>query len=84
MSFEDLVGAIRAADGDDADLAAATQVRVRRSLETRARSRHQLIGLLTAGGILLGGTASWALATGRITALWAPAPVPAVHEPVAP
>ena len=74
MSFEDLLGAIRAADGDDPDLAAATQVRVRRSLETRARSRHQLVGLLTAGGILLGGTVSWALATGHITALWAPAP----------
>jgi hypothetical protein len=82
MSFEDLVGAIRAADGDDPDLAAATQVRVRRSLETRARSRHQLVGLLTAGAILLGGTVSWALATGHITALWAPAPAP--HEPPAP
>jgi hypothetical protein len=87
MSFEDLVGAIRAADGDDPDLAVATQVRVRRSLEIRARSRHQLVGLMTAGAILLGGTVSWALATGHITALWAPVPVapaPAPDEPPAP
>jgi hypothetical protein len=85
MSFEDLVGAIRAADGDDPDLAAATQVRVRRSLESRARSRHQLVGLMTAGAILLGGTVSWALATGHITALWAPAPIaPAPDEPPPP
>ncbi len=85
MSFEDLVGAIRAADGDDADLAAATQLRVRRSLESRARSRHQLVGVMTAAGILLGGTVSWALATGHVAALWSPPPpAPAVHETLAP
>jgi len=84
MRFEDLVGAIRAEDGDDDDgLAAATQLRVRRSLETRARSRHQLVGVMTAAGILLGGTVSWALATGNIRALWSPAPMiePASPQP---
>jgi hypothetical protein len=75
MSFDDLVGAIRAEDGDDADLAAATQMRLRRSLEVRARGRHQLAGLLTAVAILFCGTVSWALATGRVSALWAPAPL---------
>ena len=42
MNVEDLIGAVRATDGDDPELAAATQLRVRRSLETRVRSRHQL------------------------------------------
>lgn len=77
MSFEDLVGVLRAADGEDPALAAATQLRVRRSLETRARGRHQLIGVITAVAILFGGTASWALVNGEVAALWAPAPVPA-------
>jgi hypothetical protein len=75
MSFDDLIGAIRAADGEDPALAAATQLRLRRSLEVRARGRHQLAGLLTALAILFCGTVSWALATGRVTALWAPAPL---------
>jgi hypothetical protein len=74
MSFDELIGAIRASDGEDPALAAATQLRVQRSLEVRARSRHQLAGFLTAAAILFGGTVSWALATGRVTALWAPAP----------
>lgn len=73
--FDDMLGAIRAERGDDAELADATRLRVRRSLETRARSHHQIVGLLTAAGILLGGTVSWALATGHIAALWTPAPV---------
>jgi hypothetical protein len=86
MSLDPLIDAIRAADGgagpggvapgDDAELAAATRLRVMRSLEARARSRHQLIGFATAVAILLGGTVSWALATGQVAALWAPAPAP--------
>jgi hypothetical protein len=75
MRFDDLVGAIRAEDGDDPELAAATRMRLRRSLDVRARGRHQLAGLLTAVAILFCGTVSWALATGRVAALWAPAPL---------
>jgi hypothetical protein len=76
MKLEDLVGAVRAADGDDPELAAVTQIRLRRSLEVHARGRHQLAGIATAIAILFGGTVSWALATGRAAALWAPAPPP--------
>ena len=76
MNVEDLVGAIRAEGGEDPELAAVTQLRLRRSLETRARGRHQLAGILTAIAILFAGTVSWALATGRVTALWAPAAAP--------
>ena len=74
MNYDAMIDAIRAEDGDDPALAAATQLRLRRSLETRARGRHQLAGLVTAVAILLVGTVSWALATGRVTAIWAPAP----------
>lgn len=92
MSLDPLIGAIRAADGDgvvgavDAELAAATRLRVMRSLEIRARGRHQLVGFATAVAILLGGTVSWALATGQVAALWSPAPPPAtqVAPPVPP
>jgi hypothetical protein len=91
VSLDALIDAIRAADGgaagpageDDAELAVATRLRVMRSLETRARGRHQLIGLATAVAILLGGTVSWALATGQVAALWSPAPAPR-PQPVAP
>jgi hypothetical protein len=78
MNFDAMIDAIRAEDGEDPELAAVTQLRLRRSLETRARGRHQLAGLVTAIAILLAGTVSWALATGRVTALWAPAPRPRV------
>jgi len=90
MNLDDLVGAIRAPDGggdgggDDPDLAAATRLRVMRSLEVRARSRHQLIGFATAVAILLGGTVSWALATGVATRIWAPVPRPDVSAAPAP
>ena len=86
MNLDDLVGAIRAPDGDDPELAAATQLRVRRSLETRARVRHQLAGILTAIAILFVGTVSWALATGHVSALWRPlVPAPrALPPPVTP
>ncbi len=74
MSLDEMLGAIRAADGDDPELAAMTQLRLRRSLEVRARGRHQLAGLMTAVAILFGATVSWALATGHIRTLWAPGP----------
>jgi hypothetical protein len=81
--LDDLVGAIRAADGDDPELADATQLRVRRSLDSRARGRHQLVGVLTAIGILLIGTVSWALATGHVSALWTPSE-PVIEPATAP
>jgi hypothetical protein len=84
MNYDAMIDAIRAEDGDDPELAAATQLRLRRSLETRARGRHQLAGIATAISILLGGTVSWALATGKITALWAPTRPPVVAPEVAP
>lgn len=93
MTVDALIDAIRSADAggpggaaedDDAELAVATRLRVMRSLESRARSRHQLIGFATAVAILLGGTVSWALATGQVAALWSPAPAPAPERPVAP
>lgn len=81
MRYEQLdaaLHAIRSAASDDPDMAAATQLRVRRSLDARARGRHQLVGLLTTVAILFAGTVSWALATGQIAALWVPAaPAPA-------
>lgn len=92
MSVDALIDAIRAADGgrpggaadDDAELAVATRLRVMRSLEARARSRHQLIGFATAVAILLVGTVSWALATGQVAAIWTPAPAPPPEPAVAP
>jgi hypothetical protein len=84
MNVEDLIGAVRAEDGDDPELAALTQLRVRRSLEVRVRRGHQLAGLLTAAAILCGGTVSWALATGHVSALWSPAPSVMQDEPAPP
>jgi hypothetical protein len=98
VSVDELLGAIRAADAagdDEAELAVATRLRVARSLETRARSRHQLVGLATTLGILFGCTVSWALATGHIATLWSqpppmlapeppPAPSPPNQQPAAP
>jgi hypothetical protein len=90
VSLDQLIGAIRAADdaeghdGEDAELATATRLRVMRSIENRARSRHQLVGLATTIAILLGGTVSWALATGHVATLWAPAPQPRIAPVVAP
>src|SRR5947207_12740849 len=54
-----------------------------RSLETRARGRHQLVGVVTTLAILFAGTVSWALATGQVATLWSPAP-PRVAPDVAP
>src|SRR4051794_6283939 len=86
MSFDQMIEAMRTAHGDDdAELAAATQLRVRRSLESRAHGRRQLLSVLAALAVLFVGTAAWALATGQIEKLWSrvPAhPVPAaVSEP---
>jgi hypothetical protein len=89
MSVDDLLGAIRAADGavdGDSELVSETRLRVLRSIETRARGRHQLVGVATTLGILLAGTVSWALATGHVAAFWAPSPAaePAIAPEVAP
>lgn len=86
MRLDDMLGAIRADDAGDGDLdvADATRLRVMRSLETRARSRHRLVGLATTVGILLVGTVSWALATGQVAALWRPAPEVQIAPPPAP
>jgi hypothetical protein len=95
VTVDSLIDAIRAAEGgagpggaagDDAEVAVATRLRVMRSLEARARSRHQLIGFATAVAILLGGTVSWALATGQVAALWSPAPAlpPSAQPQIAP
>jgi len=78
MSFDEMLGAIRAddtADGDP-DLVDATRLRVMRSLEARARGRHRLVGFATMLGVLLVGTVSWALATGQVIAFWKPAAEP--------
>ena len=88
MRLDDLVAAIRADDGAgeavaDPGLAAETRLRVMRSLETRARGRHQLVGVVTTLAILFAGTVSWALATGQVATLWSPAP-PRVAPDVAP
>jgi len=72
--YDELVNALRATDGHDADLAAATRLRLRRSLERKAHKRPRWLGLFASGGILCAGTAAWALAGGEIAALWAPAP----------
>lgn len=54
--------ALRDVSGDDADAAAATRLRLRRSLEERPRSR-KLSSWLAALGIGLGATTAFALAT---------------------
>jgi hypothetical protein len=79
MNVDDLVGALRATDGEDPDLADMTRLRVQRSLESGARTQHRLAGLLAAAGILFGGTVSWALATGKIGAMWSPSPAPVIQ-----
>jgi len=81
MRLEDLVGVIRTAADDDPELVAATQLRVRRSLEARARGRHRLVGILTTLAILFVGTVSWALATGHVAALWTPVERPPTASP---
>jgi hypothetical protein len=73
MSLDRLVDAMRDASGDDAQLADATRLRVRRSLETRARGHQQLLSALTVLAILCGGTFAWALATDRVQQVFGPA-----------
>jgi len=86
MSLDDMLGAIRAdgAGDGDADIADATRLRVMRSIEAGARSRHRLVGLATTIGILFVGTVSWALATGQVAALWTPAPEQQLAPPAPP
>ncbi|HEY0191634.1 MAG TPA: hypothetical protein VGC42_10980 [Kofleriaceae bacterium] len=83
MNVDDLVGALRATDGEDPELADATRLRVQRSLASNTRTQHRLAGVLAALGILCGGTVSWALATGKLAAMWAPVPV-RIEAPVPP
>ncbi len=64
--------ALRAAGHDEShDLAAATRVRLRRSLEVRARSRHRLVRAGAIMLVLFVSTVSWAWSTGRL-AIFAP------------
>lgn len=69
----------------------ATRLRLRRSLEANHRGHRQFVSFATMSAILLGGTMSWAFATGRAAAVWRgivdPEPVEAVRaepEPPAP
>jgi hypothetical protein len=53
-------------DRDCGDLAAATRIRVRRSLEGHARRRHRAVRVGAVLAVLLVTSVSWALSTGRI------------------
>jgi hypothetical protein len=78
--LQEQVEALRTSgDVDDARLALATRLRLRRSLETGPRIRRQLVSAGAAVAILLVGTASWALVTGNLPRLW-----PRVAAPAAP
>ena len=82
-----MVAALRARSADhDDDLVDATRLRLRRSLEVRARARVRAVRALVIAGIVLGATGAWALSTGRASALWIrisgePAPAIAPPEP---
>jgi hypothetical protein len=65
-----MVDALRARGSSDEELADATRIRLRRSLETRARTRMRAVRALVIAGIVLGATGAWALSTGRAGALW--------------
>lgn len=62
MKLDDHIDALRALDGDDAELAGATRLRVRRSLE-RGHGMRRHAGIAAALAVLLVASASWALAT---------------------
>ncbi|HTJ45622.1 MAG TPA: hypothetical protein VL463_26145 [Kofleriaceae bacterium] len=83
--------AVRAA-GDDVGADAATALRVRRGLESRAKKGGVLAAIAAALGIASGGGVAWAIASGRLTIggshaepavvaapIPAPAPLPAKH-----
>jgi hypothetical protein len=81
MSLDDHLAALRrAGDAGDAELADATRLRVRRSLDARSKTRRRMASGAAALGVLLCATASWALATGQLQELLhrpsAPVPVP--------
>jgi len=69
MSVERLIATIRAIDGNDVTVAAATRRRVLGSLERRTCSRRRLLATMTALTIVFAGTASWALVTGQLERL---------------
>lgn len=65
-----MVDALRARGSSDEEVADATRIRLRRSLESRARTRVRAVRALVITGIVLGATGAWALSTGRAGALW--------------
>ena len=69
MKLDDHVDALRDLDGDDHELAGATKLRVRRSLE-HGHGMRRHAGVVAALAVLLVASASWALATGKIQKLW--------------
>jgi hypothetical protein len=77
--LDDHIDALRDLDGDDHELAGATKLRVRRSLE-HGHGMRRHAGIVAALAVLLVASASWALATGKIQKLWR---APAVVEQVA-
>lgn len=80
--FGAALAAVRAAgDGECGELASATRVRVRRSLEGHARSRHRMMRFGTVMAVLLVSTVSWALSTGRIPLFVSRPTTPAVIAP---
>jgi TolA-binding protein len=79
MKLDDHIEALRELDGDDHELAGATKLRVRRSLE-HGHGMRRHAGIVAALAVLFVASASWALATGKIQKLWR---APAVVEQVA-
>jgi TolA-binding protein len=80
MKLDDHIDALRELDGDDHELAGATKLRVRRSLE-HGHGMRRHAGVVAALAVLLVASASWALATGKIQKLWR---APVAVEQVAP
>ncbi|MEJ7602700.1 MAG: hypothetical protein WKG01_32725 [Kofleriaceae bacterium] len=81
-ALSSMVEALRTRGRPDEDTADATRLRVRRSLQMRARARVRFVRTLVVAGIVLGATGAWALSTGRANALWHRiADEPAVDEP---
>lgn len=82
--LQDSIRAVRSAGEHASDdrLVTGTRVRVRRSLERRARGRRRLLqSALIVGGLVISGL-SWAVSTGRISLRSAPAASPATPAPV--
>ena len=69
-ALSSMVEALRTRGRTDEELADTTRLRVRRSLEVRARARVRFVRSLVVAGIVLGATGAWALSTGRANALW--------------